>query len=162
MVEMPEMDGWQVLSELKANPKTRNIPVVMATVQPSQKRAAILGANGFLMKPFDQVELTSAIRSSIVENTHATIMVVDDDSDTRSTMKQFLESNQWTVVTAVDGEDAWQKIQESRPSLLMVDLYMPKMDGFTLIEKLRQREENKGPSYHCIVRAHLPQKKSST
>jgi len=140
-VEMPGMDGWKVLSELQKNTATAGIPVVMVTVHPTENKAAVLGANGFVSKPFDPAELSSTIRRSLIEKVGATVMVVEDDSDTRRDLKQCLESSGWKVVTAVDGEDAMNLIQSQLPSLFIVDLYMPNMDGFALIEKLRSMNE---------------------
>ena len=140
-VEMPGMDGWKVLSELQKNTITAGIPVVMVTVHPTENKAAVLGANGFVSKPFDPAELSSTIRRSLIEKVGATVMVVEDDSDTRRDLKQCLESSGWKVVTAVDGEDAMNLIQSQLPSLFIVDLYMPNMDGFALIEKLRSMNE---------------------
>jgi len=140
-VEMPEMDGWKVLSELQKEPSTAGIPVVMVTVHPTENKAAVLGANGFVSKPFDPVELSSTIRRTLIEKAGATVMVVDDDADTRRDLKQYLESSGWKVVTAVDGEDAMNLLQSQLPSLFIVDLYMPNMDGFALIEKLRSMNE---------------------
>ena len=136
-VEMPEMDGWMVLAELQKNEVTQGIPVVMVTVHPTQNKATILGANGFISKPFDPVELSTTLRRTLIERADGTVMIVDDDAATRRDLKQYLESSGWKVIAAVDGEDAMSKLQNSVPSLFIVDLYMPNMDGFALIEKLR-------------------------
>ena len=136
-VEMPEMDGWMVLAELQKNEVTQGIPVAMVTVHPTQNKATILGANGFVSKPFDPIELSTMIRRTLIERADGTVMIVDDDAATRRDLKQYLESSGWKVIAAVDGEDAMNKLQDNVPSLFIVDLYMPNMDGFALIEKLR-------------------------
>lgn len=136
-VEMPEMDGWMVLAELQKNETTQGIPVVMVTVHPTQNKATILGANGFVSKPFDPIELSTTIRRTLIERAAGSVMIVDDDASTRRDLKHYLESVGWKVIAAVDGEDAMNKIQIDVPSLFIIDLYMPNMDGFALIEKLR-------------------------
>ncbi len=136
-VEMPEMDGWMVLAELQKNEVTQGIPVVVVTVHPTQNKATILGASGFVSKPFDPIELSMMIRRTLIERADGTVMIVDDDASTRRDLKQYLESSGWKVIAAVDGEDAMNLLQNNLPSLFIVDLYMPNMDGFALIEKLR-------------------------
>lgn len=136
-VEMPEMDGWMVLAELQKNVATKGIPVVMVTVHPTQNKATILGADGFISKPFDPIELSTMIRRTLIERADGTVMIVEDDVSTRRDLKQYLESSGWKVIAAADGEDAMNLLQDNLPSLFIVDLYMPNMDGFALIEKLR-------------------------
>jgi CheY-like chemotaxis protein/anti-sigma regulatory factor (Ser/Thr protein kinase) len=154
-VEMPERDGWSVLAELQKNETTQGIPVVMVTVHPTQNKATILGANGFIAKPFDPIELSSTIRRTLVERANGTVMVVDDDAGTRRELKHYLESNGWKVVVAVDGDDAMSKMQSSIPSLFIIDLYMPNMDGFGLIEKLREMPETSSVPIVVLSAAYL-------
>jgi signal transduction histidine kinase/response regulator RpfG family c-di-GMP phosphodiesterase len=154
-VEMPEMDGWMVLAELQKNEVTQGIPVVMVTVHPTQNKATILGANGFISKPFDPIELSTMIRRTLIERADGTVMIVDDDAATRRDLKQYLESSGWKVIAAVDGEDAMNKLQDNVPSLFIVDLYMPNMDGFALIEKLRTMPDTSHTPIVVLSAAYL-------
>jgi CheY-like chemotaxis protein len=136
-VEMPGMNGFEMLAKLKHNELWRRIPVLMVTVHPDDGRASMLGADGFLSKPVRREELRAAINRVLNPAQSGTVLIVDDDDGCRKDLQRLLEAQGLKVQTAVDGEDAMERIREQLPSLCLIDLLMPRMDGFALIEKLR-------------------------
>ncbi len=136
-VEMPGMNGFEMLAKLKHNELWRRIPVLMVTVHPDDGRASMLGADGFLSKPVRREELRAAINRVLSPAQSGIVLIVDDDEGCRKDLQRLLEAQGLTVQTAVDGEDAMERIREQLPSLCLIDLLMPRMDGFALIEKLR-------------------------
>ncbi|MFN7731343.1 MAG: response regulator [Pirellula sp.] len=142
-VEMPEMDGFQLLSQLKEDPMLRRVPVLMVTVHPDNGRASILGADGFLRKPFDHHELFLTIDRIMKERRDGFVLVVDDDPGCRRDLTRLIENRGIPVKSAADGEEALDRIRDEKPSLCLVDLCMPRMDGFALIEKLRSNPETR-------------------
>ncbi|NJN18643.1 MAG: ammonium transporter [Oscillochloris sp.] len=140
-VMMPEIDGWTVLSELKGDPELRHIPVIMLTMVDDQERGLALGAAEFLHKPIDRERLVSAIerywKRGKSNQEKPVILVVEDDDTTRGMLQRLLEREGWLVKTAENGEVALGRVTEQRPDLILLDLMMPKMDGFEVISALR-------------------------
>lgn len=140
-VIMPDMDGWQVLAELKADTFTESIPVVMATVLPDIQKGNVLGADGYVTKPFSTSSVSSAIEKALLNRTDDLILIVDDEQAVRQDLRRLIESCGWRVVEAADGLEALEVVATQIPGLAIVDLDMPNMDGFALIEKFRQMPE---------------------
>ncbi|MBE9222346.1 response regulator [Cyanobacterium stanieri LEGE 03274] len=136
-VIMPKMDGWSVLTELKADPDLNHIPVIMATIVSDRSIGYTLGATDYITKPLNQVKLRNILNKyqSASENI---VMVVDDDEGTRRMMRRLLEKENWQVIEAEDGEDGIKKIKTKIPKLILLDLMMPKIDGFQFVNILRE------------------------
>jgi CheY-like chemotaxis protein len=143
-VFMPGMDGWETLERLKSDPTTEDIAVIMITVDPNQERATVLGADGFVAKPVKRNALTTSIRRAIGTPERAKILVVDDDANCRRQLKRLIEPFGWSVIEAADGEEALERISQLGNETLdmaIVDLFMPNMDGFELIDRMSQMSE---------------------
>jgi signal transduction histidine kinase/DNA-binding response OmpR family regulator/CHASE3 domain sensor protein len=141
-VIMPDMDGWAVLSALKASPKTASIPVVMVSIVDNTNLGFALGASDYIMKPVDRDRLSEVLsRYSVNPATAPLALVVDDDPTARSVLGHMLERESWRVEEAVNGKQALEQVTRSQPGLILLDLMMPEMDGFQFVEELRKREE---------------------
>ena len=141
-VMMPGMDGWTVLSVLKADHELRDIPVVMLTIGDNQNLGYTLGATDYLSKPIDRERLVSVLmryRSS----ESASALVVEDDADSRELLRRALSGEGWKVRTAENGRAALDAIAEQRPGVILLDLMMPEMDGFEFVSALRQQPEGR-------------------
>ncbi|MBN1286200.1 MAG: PAS domain S-box protein [Anaerolineae bacterium] len=143
-VLMPEMDGWAVLSALKADPHLRHIPVVMLTMHDDKNRGFALGASDYLLKPVDVQTLIDTLHRYRPGATKARqtgkILIVEDDFNMRAIFRESLASSGWTVETAPDGRVALETTEDFRPDLILLDLMMPEMDGFQFIGALRERD----------------------
>jgi CheY-like chemotaxis protein len=137
---MPGMDGWSVVSALKADPDLSNIPVVMLTIVDDQKLGYTLGAADYLSKPIDWKRLTSVLERYRAHSGTARILVVEDDASVRELLQRNLENDQWTVALAENGRVALGRVAQAQPALILLDLMMPEMDGFEFMDALRQRE----------------------
>ena len=138
-VVMPGIDGWEVLSQLKADPETRHIPVIMVSMTGERDRGYTLGAAEFLTKPIDRGQLVALI-SRYRSGTPPTALVVDDEPEAREVMRRTLEREQWTVVEAENGRAALDRMAEQKPSVILLDLMMPVMDGFEFLSEIRASE----------------------
>lgn len=138
---MPEMDGWAVLSELKKDPKLASIPVVMVSIWPETERAFALGVAEYLSKPVDATRLAAVLKKYHCPPPANRALVVEDDPDMRSLLRQMLESEHWAAATAENGQAALVEINRARPSLIILDLMMPVMDGFQLVAELQKRDD---------------------
>jgi PAS domain S-box-containing protein len=140
-VLMPQMDGWRALRELKADAELRDIPVIMVTVLNERGMAIPLGAADFMTKPVDRQRLTAILRDHCAGRSGASsILVVEDDLPTRETLCRSLESMGYMAHAAVNGRSGLDWLANHPvPSLILLDLMMPEMDGFEFLSELRQR-----------------------
>nr|WP_255603127.1 ammonium transporter [Oscillochloris sp. ZM17-4] len=137
-VMMPELDGWAVLAKIKADPDLHDVPVIMMTMVDDRQRGFALGADDYLMKPVDRERLLRVVESHRPSVAAASnILVVEDDPGTREMLRRMLEREGWQVAEADNGEVALGRVAERRPDLILLDLMMPKMDGFEVISALR-------------------------
>ena len=140
-VMMPEMDGWNVLSSLKNDPVLSEIPVVMLSMIEDKHMGFALGAADYLTKPIDREKLSSLLRKYRRTSDEALVLVVEDEEGVRQFMRVLLERDGWTVMEAGNGQEALNRVTEKRPSLILLDLMMPEMDGFEFVSKLREVTE---------------------
>jgi signal transduction histidine kinase/CheY-like chemotaxis protein len=140
-VMMPEMDGWEVLAALQANEVTKNIPVIMLTMANEPDIGYSLGATDYLTKPVNWNELSNILKKHQIESDSQSVLIVEDDETTRNMLRKSLETNEYKVRSAVNGKEALEKIQSSKPGLILLDLMMPEMDGFEFAERLRENKE---------------------
>ena len=136
-VMMPQMDGWSVLGTLKADPALATIPVVMVTFVNEPGLGASLGAAETVLKPVEWGHLGKVMNR--FRGDAGDILVVDDDADARARLRTVLERNGWTVSEAGDGREALEVVAHAPPQLILLDLTMPVMDGFTFLHELRNR-----------------------
>ena len=137
-VMMPGMDGWEVLSKLKADPELAHIPVIMLTMTEDKEIGYSLGAAEYLTKPITRSQLIKVLRKYRNDKSICVVMVVEDDPTTREMMVRMLHKAGWQVIEAENGEVALQHLQKHLPDLILLDLMMPQMDGFEFIIQLRQ------------------------
>jgi PAS domain S-box-containing protein len=133
---MPQKDGWQVLHELKADAATRDIPVIVLSIVDNKNLGYRLGAFDYLLKPFDREMILAALAHVPPPQGH--LLVVDDDPQIVDLVCQLLEGEPYEIVSAADGQVALAAIARRRPDVILLDLLMPGMDGFALIEQLHQ------------------------
>ena len=143
-VMMPLMDGWSVLSAIRRDPDIANIPVVMISFVNEQGLAASLGATGYLAKPVEWDHLRGVMeryRDHGSAGHGGQVLVVDDDEGSRERLSAMLGKHGWRVATAADGAAGLRAVEAALPALILLDLMMPEMDGFTFLERLRARPE---------------------
>ncbi|MGL6341301.1 MAG: response regulator [Waterburya sp.] len=139
-VMMPGMDGWSVLTALKAHPQTADIPVIMMTMVDDQNLGYALGAAEYLLKPIDGKKLEAIVDKFKPIFKSDSILVVEDDPGIREMLSRQLKTKNWQVIEAENGSEALIKLQNHTPGLILSDLMMPEMDGFELVHRLKQDE----------------------
>ncbi|HLF02619.1 MAG TPA: response regulator, partial [Anaerolineales bacterium] len=144
-VMMPDKDGWQVLYELKANPATHDIPVIMLTIVDKKPLGLQLGAADYLVKPFDSQAMLAALQRITRANggQHPKRLLVADDDPSVIDMVRQLLGEQYEIVSAADGVAALEAAARTRPDGILLDLLMPRLDGFGVIEQLQQNPEHR-------------------
>jgi CheY-like chemotaxis protein/signal transduction histidine kinase/HAMP domain-containing protein len=133
---MPDMDGWEVLQSLKNSPETADIPVIIVSISDDKATGVALGAVGYITKPVDKDALISEIRKVHGPNAYS-IMVVDDNDIHRQEMARVIESEEMKPIVADGGKMGIELIEKSAPDVLVLDLMMPEMDGFEVLDRLR-------------------------
>ncbi len=136
-VMMPGMDGWAVLSALKADPDLADIPVVMLTIVDDRNLGYALGASDYLTKPIDRERLTAVLKQ---HRRDRPVLVVDDDVSVRQLLRRMLEPEGYVVVEADNGRAALERLRDVSPSVVLLDLMMPEMDGFEFVTEFRRHE----------------------
>jgi CheY-like chemotaxis protein len=140
-VMMPGMDGWAVLTELRNDPALYAMPVIMASMLNNREMGLALSADEYLTKPLDRIRLQSALQRLCGSRQSRTVLVVDDDPSARDMAQRALQQEGWHVATAENGRVALDRVAESRPALVLLDLLMPEMDGFEFLHELRRHSD---------------------
>jgi Na+/proline symporter/signal transduction histidine kinase/CheY-like chemotaxis protein len=137
-IMMPGMDGWAVISILKADPEVQDIPIIMTTMIDDRNLGFALGASEYLVKPVQRERLLNIIQQYYTEGCHCHVLVVEDDADTREMLTRTLEKEHWHVEQAENGRVGLEKVAEQQPNIILLDLMMPEVDGFSFIFQLRE------------------------
>jgi PAS domain S-box-containing protein len=135
-VMMPGLDGWSVLTALKGDPEVADIPVVMLTMIEQSEVGFALGAVDFLVKPVKTQRLTAVLRRHC-RSESAHVLVIDDDANGREMARRTLEASGHRVTEANDGAEGIAALARAVPDIVLLDLMMPVMDGFAVLEHMR-------------------------
>jgi CheY-like chemotaxis protein len=140
-VMMPGIDGWAVLTTLKADPLTAPIPVVMVTIVEDKNMGIALGAADYVTKPIDWTRLAAVMKPYRRSGAPRRVLVVEDEPAAREMLRRTLEREGWQVAEAENGRVGLARLETEVPHVILLDLMMPEMDGFEFMVALRQRPE---------------------
>jgi hypothetical protein len=144
-VLMSDMDGWDVLNVLNGQDELSGIPVIMLTMVDDKKRGYAMGVSGYLQKPAKKEDLVLLLDKYIDRSLKPDVLVVEDNSDMRELLRRELEDLQCVVREAENGIQAISEYNQKQPDLIILDLMMPKMDGFEFVEYLRDNYQEWAP-----------------
>lgn len=139
-IQLPDMHGTEVLRMLRETPETKDITIIAVTSYAmSGDREDLLkqGCDGYIEKPIDPDQIIQQIEE-IVGQPGRTILIVDDDDDSRTYLARAVQSSGHNVVAASDGLEALEAARASRPDMIISDVLMPHMDGFQLCRKVKE------------------------
>jgi adenylate cyclase len=142
-VLMPQMDGWSVLTALKGDPELCDIPVVIVTILHERSMGFSLGADAFLSKPVERSRLSTVINRLAADartrdRAPGQILLVDDDPAARELEQRLVENLGFRTAQAANGREALDWLSRNGPpSVILLDLIMPEMDGFEFLKALR-------------------------
>lgn len=142
---LPNRDGWSILKELKENPSTKDIPVILVSIIGDKNVGYGLGAFEYFIKPISAEKLLSAFSKLefLAKKRIRKIVIVDDDEIEFEKFKNEFKDQNVTIEYIQDSEFAFNKIAEVQPDLVILDLMMPKIDGITLSHKLKSNNKTK-------------------
>jgi PAS domain S-box-containing protein len=138
---MKPVHGLEVLLQLKNDPRTLKIPVIVVTIVDQPGVGTALGADEYLVKPVDKATLLAAVERCLRSRGGAApgraILVVEDDASTREMIEELLTARGYAVVIAADGAQARARVAHVLPELVILDLMLPKMSGLELLAEWR-------------------------
>src|SRR5439155_4485814 len=144
---LPEIDGWDVLTRLKEDEATRNIPVVVVSVVDNPALGRALGAIDYFVKPVDRKALLSRLEqytfTSKVRSSEVRVLVIDDEKLNLDLVQALLEPAGFHVLRATGGQAGIEMAVAELPSLILLDLMMPGVNGFEVVERLRSQERTR-------------------
>jgi PAS domain S-box-containing protein len=145
---LPEVDGWEVLNRLKADESTRNIPVVVVSVVDNPALGRALGALDYFVKPVDGKALLSRLSeytfTTKVKGEPVRVLVVDDEPANLDLVETLLKPAGFGVLRANGGQEGIDMARSHMPNLILLDLVMPNVTGFDVVEALRADEGTRG------------------
>lgn len=154
-VQLPDLSGWQVLTQLKQHPQTQQVPVIVVSVMEERSRGLALGASDYLVKPLSREQLRktlmqlgytpgvsrpSALNSPPVSHPRLMaprLLLAEDNEANVATISSYLKAKGYQIQVATNGREALLKAQEEVPDLILMDIQMPEVDGLTAIAQMR-------------------------
>jgi len=156
---LPEVDGWEVMTRLKSDASTSGIPIVVVSVVDNPELGLALGAIDYFVKPVETRELIARLnRFNLKEKTadgEVRVLVVDDEAANRSWLARALEPAGFTVLPASGGREAIDLAKSQKPDLVLLDLMMPEVTGFDVVEALRADPETRETPIMVLTATNL-------
>ncbi len=156
---MPDQSGWEVLAQLKQDPLTAHIPVIEVSVLEENNIGLSLGAVDYLVKPVEGGRLRRALQRAVTSATD--ILVIEDHESDAELLRALLEPEGFNVYHASDGMSGLQMVEQLKPALVLVDLMLPGMSGFEVIERLRENPNLAGVPIVVISAKELTAEESA-
>jgi len=156
---MPELDGWEVITRLKSDEATSGIPIVVVSVVDNPELGMALGAIDYFVKPVNSSALVERLSHFDVDRApgqrKVRVLVVDDEPANRTLLTEALEPAGFTVLPATGGREAIEIAKSSKPDLVLLDLMMPEVNGYDVVEALRADERTRDTPIMVLTAANL-------
>lgn len=136
-VMLEEETTWSFLADLKSDPKTKDLPVLVVTVMGGEDKARSLGADDFALKPVEEGWLTNRLRALSKRGPIQKVLVIDDDEASRYLMRKFLEGTHYALIEATDAVEGSRRAREEQPDVIILDLFLPKGNALDVVDDLK-------------------------
>jgi DNA-binding response OmpR family regulator len=140
-LRLPDMDGLQVLQQIRSTKSLSAIPVVITSIRRRDKDGQRLDAEAYLTKPIEAGSLLATIKDILSEK--AKVLVVEDDQSLAHLYREVLERNGFEAILRYDGRQAVSTARAERPGLILLDIKLPGMDGFEVLGRLKNTPETR-------------------
>lgn len=135
---LPGEDGWAFLAEMKANESTQDIPILVVTIVEDKQKGIALGADDCCVKPVERKWLLEKLKKLALKGPLEKILIIDDEEVSRYLIRNYLAELKYTLIEASSGEEGLHRALEERPHVIFLDLIMPEMDGFEVLDQLKR------------------------
>ncbi|HEY1370140.1 MAG TPA: response regulator [Gaiellaceae bacterium] len=135
---LPRLDGWEFLERAKADPQIEHTPVIIVSMLDEMGAGLTLGAADYLVKPVGRDSLLQALRRAVALPSPATVLAIDDDPMALELVDTVLAPAGYQVLTARTGAEGIELARTHRPDVILLDLVMPELDGFGVLERLSE------------------------
>ncbi len=143
-IHLPGRSGWQVLAQLRAEPRTRAIPVVVVAVSDERERGWALGVADYIVKPVSRARLREALEKALrpapglaQPRRRPVVLLAEDNLMMQTTYSDYLAAAGYEMRLAVTGREVLEQVQAAPPDIILMDVQMPEMDGLEAIQRLR-------------------------
>jgi len=164
-IVMKPKNGWEILIQLKRDPRTTEIPLIVVSIVDQPSMGTLLGADEYLVKPVDKMTLLGAIerhvRSGPGIKPGRSILVVEDDAPTREFIAEMLTTHGFAVTTAADGAQARAQVAAGVPELVILDMMLPEVSGFELLGEWRASRRTASLPVFVLTSKDLSQEEQS-
>ncbi len=144
-VMLPKKDGWEVLKELKMDKEVKDIPVLVISIVDNKDIGFGLGATDYLCKPVNRNDLLSKLAAyglfPPANKARSKVLIIDDDPKSVELLSTFLASEGYEILKAYGGKEGIDKTFLWKPDLILLDLMMPEVSGFDVVDKLKTTPE---------------------
>ena len=130
-------DSWDFLVKMKAQSDSRSIPIVVVSTIDDQRKGFALGADVYKAKPISAEWLLATLRALTSQTVQLCVLIIDDDEMSRYLLSQFIDTTTWLISEAATGLEGVRKAQEEQPAVIFLDLNLPGLDGYDILEQLR-------------------------
>jgi CheY-like chemotaxis protein/two-component sensor histidine kinase len=139
---LPRKTGWDVMSDLKADPETRHIPIVIASVLDNQERGFCMGAYRYLVKPVKETDISDVIHQIQWDERKdiKKVLIIDDSMVDADLLARLLPESRYEVLREKDGLAGIATADREHPDLIILDLALPQLDGFHVLDRLKGRD----------------------
>lgn len=159
---LPGGESWDLISYIKGNPETADIPVYVVSVVEEAERGLSLGADDYLVKPLERDWLLQRLNSLAAAKAVERVLIIDDDEMSRYLFRNYLRDTRFQVSEASDGYEGLRLAREERPQAIFLDLIMPELDGFRVLEELKKNPETRDIPVIIITSKELGEEERRT
>ena len=140
-LRLPDMNGLEVLRQIKDNESLSGIPVVIISILAQTEDGQRLGARAFLSKPIEEGQLLATVGEILAEK--AQVLIAEDDHELADLLQTELERNGFVVITERNGSKVMDRVVAERPELILLDIKLPGMDGYQILNELKKTPEGR-------------------
>ncbi len=133
---LPDEAAWNFLAEIKNQPATATIPLLVVTTEEDQQKGLALGADAYAVKPVTRAWLLAEL-ARVAPPAVVRVLLIEDQVEMRYLFRKLLTSAPYEVLEAVDGIEGLQRARTEQPQIILLDLMLPKLDGFHVLEALK-------------------------
>jgi CheY-like chemotaxis protein len=158
-IMLPNMDGWEFLGRIKQMPTLSGIPVVIISIVAERNKGFALGAAAVMQKPISREELYATLVNlglfPISARGMLKVLVVDDDPKALELIALRMQSLASMVIRAYGGREAIEAARQQLPDLIVLDLMMPDVNGFDVVEALKAQPDTAGIPVVVVTAKHI-------